>query len=686
MVIRIMVMVPIYAIASLISLVSLEAAFVIDAIRDIYEAFVIYCFFQLLIGYLGGERSLLILLHGRPPKYHVFPVTLFKQELDASDPYTFLNLKRGIMQYVQVKPLLAIATVVLKAVGKYNEGDLRPDGGYLYISIVYNVSICVSLYCLAMFWLVVNDDLKPFRPMPKFLCVKGILFFSFWQALAISILVAAGAIRSLGPYTDSEHISLALTDTLICFEMPLFAIAHMYAFSARDYEDKETQYAARMRFWFALRDACGVRDLVEDFRATLRGEGFGYRMFEPAEGAVHQGVGRERRIRAGLRYAQGGKKKYWLPMPRESLGPRGTTPALPTRDEEERVHLAPDLQQDSDEDDRLEDPLIPGGSHSNQEELEAEGLGLRFDAPEAQEEAVYAYSRGMLFGDYGYPVIDVSSERARHEMWAEEERILRHERAAAFSPVFGPASARISAAGYGAVDSSRSRPVWGSLATEPHDYFGAGPGRPSEESAVSPTQIHGPPVIDFEHDRIPDMGEGSRGSPGVRLGWARTGTPRASRPPSAVPSRPASTAFRDAAVDVVDEGYDSPSTPVLHNSKAVDLVVEDHDAEEERRTRVRRKGEPVLKANLGRVYRRVDQEPALQRRDSQEQRRRDSPREEEEGLIEAVEEVVEGVVGKVVDRQRVVSPPHEREAEERRDEPRRTPWFAPSIEEGNPWA
>jgi len=37
MVVRILVMVPLYAISSLISLFSLEAAFVIDAFRDIYE-------------------------------------------------------------------------------------------------------------------------------------------------------------------------------------------------------------------------------------------------------------------------------------------------------------------------------------------------------------------------------------------------------------------------------------------------------------------------------------------------------------------------------------------------------------------------------------------------------------------------------------------------------------------------
>jgi hypothetical protein len=61
----------------------------------------------------------------------------------------------------------------------------------------------------------------------KFLCVKGILFFSFWQSIAVSFLVAVHAIKKVGPYTDAEHMSLALVDSLICFEMPLFAIAHV---------------------------------------------------------------------------------------------------------------------------------------------------------------------------------------------------------------------------------------------------------------------------------------------------------------------------------------------------------------------------------------------------------------------------------------------------------------------------
>ena len=77
------------------------------------------------------------------------------------------------VEYVQIKPVLAAVTLVLKATGNYGDGDFRSDKGYLYVTVVYNISICVALYSLGMFWVVINDDVKTFRPMPKFLCIKG---------------------------------------------------------------------------------------------------------------------------------------------------------------------------------------------------------------------------------------------------------------------------------------------------------------------------------------------------------------------------------------------------------------------------------------------------------------------------------------------------------------------------------
>jgi hypothetical protein len=106
--------VPLYACSSLIALYSLSAAFYIDAIRDLYEvsskallspnsqAFVIYAFLQLLLTYLGGERELLLRLRGRPPIPHLFPVGIFLKPMDPSDPWTLLNLKRGVLRALQL--------------------------------------------------------------------------------------------------------------------------------------------------------------------------------------------------------------------------------------------------------------------------------------------------------------------------------------------------------------------------------------------------------------------------------------------------------------------------------------------------------------------------------------------------------------------------------------------------------
>jgi hypothetical protein len=359
-----------------------------------------------------------------------------------------------LQEYVQVKPFLAIASLALKASGKYNEGEFRADSGYLYVSIIYNVSICLSLYCLAMFWLSINEDLRLFRsvvksllfnvsnkyacrPMPKFLCVKGILFFSFWQAIGISLLASVGAIKKLGPYTDKEHISLGLTDTLICLEMPFFAIAHLSAFSHRDYIDKKLAYVGRMPVRQAFRDAFGIKDVLEDVRATLNGRGMDYREFEPSEGHMHQGLGRERRIRAGLRYSHGGRGKYWLPQ--TAMSNRGER--LP----EDVVH-APLLSGDAED-------TIQDIRNTADDELVAVGFDLPFGGLDSEDEELFANSRKYLFGDYNYPCIDASSEIVRAEMWEEEERILSNERSAWFSDRHGRNA--IVATNYGALSVSQ---------------------------------------------------------------------------------------------------------------------------------------------------------------------------------------------------------------------------------------
>ncbi|ELU37602.1 DUF300 domain-containing protein [Rhizoctonia solani AG-1 IA] len=416
MVIRIMVMVPLYAISSFISLFSLEAGVIIDVLRDVYEAFVIYCFFHLLLIYLGGERSLLILLYGREPKEHAYSVRPILSCDSTRSPPT---------EYVQVKPILAAITLILKALGKYREGAFRVDAA------------CIALPCSGYVSAVISN-------------------------------------RSVGSYTDVEHISLAITDTLICYEMPIFAIAHSYAFSTSDFTDPSVHHVARMPFLHALRDAFGLLDVIVDARDTLRG-GVSYQAYEPAEGGMHQGTGRDRRIRAGLRYAAGGRKKYWLPMPTEDANPPTIrAPGILAKARqaiEEQNAYAPlteaqasqVVHSESSSSDSDSGHLVVPGAFDVQFESSRSLAIVRFRKSK-REDVMYDEARKLVFGDYNYPVVDCSSERARARIWDAEEQILRDQRAAAFHPDLGGIVPHRLGKGYGATDvgprGAARRPRW----------------------------------------------------------------------------------------------------------------------------------------------------------------------------------------------------------------------------------
>ncbi|KAJ5190608.1 uncharacterized protein N7498_009593 [Penicillium cinerascens] len=368
-VVRILLMVPIYAASSWTSIVSLKAAQFLDPIRDIYE------------------RAVIIMAHGRPPVSHAWPLNHFLPKIDISDPHTFLAVKRGILQYAWLKPILALVSIVMKATDTYQEGYLGLSSGYLWTSIVYNISVTLSLYSLAMFWVCLHDDLMPFRPVPKFLCVKLIIFASYWQGFFLSILQWLGALgNGVAGYTP-DNLAAAIQDALICYEMPIFAVAHWYAFSWHDYADP-TISAARLPVKFALRDAFGPRDLVEDTRMTIRGENYQYRIFDSGDNIIaHEDSGsRVKRVMDGMRYERGGKGKYWIPKPGENSK---------TGEANSRT------------------PLLSGGDSSHRSRSERSASSTeRFRtyseieiSLDDEDEGLFTKARALEFGDWNYPVI-----------------------------------------------------------------------------------------------------------------------------------------------------------------------------------------------------------------------------------------------------------------------------------------
>ncbi|OKL58001.1 hypothetical protein UA08_06688 [Talaromyces atroroseus] len=384
-VVRILLMIPIYAASSWTSIISLKAAMFLDPVRDIYEAFTIYTFFQLLINFVGGERSLIIMTHGRPPVQHMWPMNTFLAKVDISDPHTFLAIKRGILQYAWLKPILALASIIMKATDTYQEGYIGASSGYMWTGIIYNVSVSVSLYSLALFWICMHNDLKPFRPMPKFLCVKLIIFASYWQGFFLSILQWLGAIpNGVAGYTP-DNLAAAIQDTLICIEMPAFAIAHWYAFSWHDYADNRVS-SARLPVKHALRDSFGVRDLIEDTKQTFQGNDYEYRLFDSGDNIIahEESSSRVKRVMEGMRYERGGKGKYWIPKPGEA---NSRTPLLAGNVAEGQ-----------------RSPLHGSKRASIIEQYRAYAE-LEETTLDEDDERLFANARALEFGDWNYPVI-----------------------------------------------------------------------------------------------------------------------------------------------------------------------------------------------------------------------------------------------------------------------------------------
>ena len=122
------------------------------------------------------------------------------------------------------------------------------------------------MYCLVLFYHEYLAELSPMRPLPKFICIKmvvffhlllnlllllllrlllhlllrlhQVVFFSFWQSVLIALLVKAGVIAADVSWTsyDVKDVAAGLQDFLICIEMFFAAVGHVWAFPHDDFK------------------------------------------------------------------------------------------------------------------------------------------------------------------------------------------------------------------------------------------------------------------------------------------------------------------------------------------------------------------------------------------------------------------------------------------------------------------
>lgn len=82
-----------------------------------------------------------------------------------------------------------------------------------------------------MFYRATKDDLKPIRPVAKFLLIKAIVFLTFWQSIAISIVFSLDLVKTERWTTyDTDDVSAGVQNFFICIEMFVAALVFAYVF------------------------------------------------------------------------------------------------------------------------------------------------------------------------------------------------------------------------------------------------------------------------------------------------------------------------------------------------------------------------------------------------------------------------------------------------------------------------
>jgi len=231
----------------------------LTCIREVYEAVALVSFMELMLTILGGTQHLAVILvdesylhsAGVPqPVPHVFPLCKILPAYQAG-PQFLKSMLLGIFQYVFVCLAYMAVTCLIWALDVFG---LLPPRLFVALKVVPNVTKAAScawaLNCLLLFAHEVYAHVPPCGLFLKFLSIKGIVFFTFWQGFVIWICERTGGFQRALHYVDEKstasginsvwwseaQLKSGINDLLLCFEVLFFSVLHLFAYPAREVE------------------------------------------------------------------------------------------------------------------------------------------------------------------------------------------------------------------------------------------------------------------------------------------------------------------------------------------------------------------------------------------------------------------------------------------------------------------
>ncbi|KAI9207655.1 organic solute transporter subunit alpha/Transmembrane protein, partial [Polychytrium aggregatum] len=231
-IVRILLFIPIYSILSWCAFRYYTYAVYYFMIRDCYEAFVVYSFYALIMSYAGDVEE-----HLKTKGMMKYPFIGFLLPRYNPASRWFLPGNRvAVLQYVVVRPVMTLVAVVLQALQRYCPESFSPVYGHFWYMVLNVTSVSICMYALITMYYTIHDEIESYNPFSKFLSIKLVILLTMWQNLLIGMLVHYGVIQAT-QYWSRTNVGNGVQSMLVCFEMFVVSIVHLYAFSAKGYSN-----------------------------------------------------------------------------------------------------------------------------------------------------------------------------------------------------------------------------------------------------------------------------------------------------------------------------------------------------------------------------------------------------------------------------------------------------------------
>jgi hypothetical protein len=98
------------------------------------------------------------------------------------------------------------------------------------------LAVTVAMFAVIQFYMQTRLHLAPYSPFIKVLAIKLVVFLSFWQTFMISILTSPTlSILKASPKLGWPDLLVGIPSFLLCIEMAIFSILHLFAFPYKPY-------------------------------------------------------------------------------------------------------------------------------------------------------------------------------------------------------------------------------------------------------------------------------------------------------------------------------------------------------------------------------------------------------------------------------------------------------------------